>query len=192
MTSAAAARHQAITSATGLFYVRELQTLIGGDLPPALTLTADTPTDLAPGCASDHPGPPAAIQPFLELLLEVPLAGWWFLQGAWTDLPDVAGVQRIGALRASRLASAMPTASFGSGAAAGDLSALAGTDPHGVRAAVQQCGRHRRVARRNPAGCVRDILPPRYRDACRSALSAPGPRRCARAWKAPPAACSKR
>jgi hypothetical protein len=127
VTSAAAARHQAITSATGLFYVRELQTLTSRELPPALTLTADTPDDLAPGCASDHPGAPAAIQPFLELLLEVPLANWWFLQGAWTDLPDLAGVQRIGALRASRLANPAPSASFGSGAAAGDLSNLAGT-----------------------------------------------------------------
>jgi hypothetical protein len=127
VTAAAAARHQAITSATGLFYVRELQTLIGRDLPPALTLTADTPADLAPGCASDHPGAPAAIQPFLELLLEVPLADWWFLQGAWTDLPDLAGVQRIGTLRASRLANPVPSAPFGSGAAAGDLSALAST-----------------------------------------------------------------
>jgi hypothetical protein len=125
--AAVAARHQAITSATGLFYVRELQTLIGRDLPPALALTADTPADLAPGCASDHPGPPAALQPFLELLLEVPLADWWFLQGAWNDLPDLTGVQRIGVLRASRLANPMPSGSFGSGAAAGNLSALAGT-----------------------------------------------------------------
>jgi len=127
VTAAGAARHQAISAATGLFYVRELQTVIGRGQPPALALTADTPADLAPGCAADHPGPPAAIQPFLDLLLEVPLADWWFLHGAWTDLPDLAGVQRIGALRASRLANPLRSASFGSGAAAGDLSALAGT-----------------------------------------------------------------
>lgn len=127
VAAAATARRQAITAATGLFYVRELQTAIARDLPPSLALTADTPADLVPGCAADHPGPPDAIQPFLDLLLEVPLADWSALHGAWTHLPDAAGVQRLGRLRAARLANWTLSSAFGAGAAASDLAALAST-----------------------------------------------------------------
>ncbi len=125
VAAATAARNQAIASATGLFYVRELQSLTAVALPPGLSLTAETPDDLAPGCPIDHPGPPAAIQPFLDQLLEVPLANWRPLQNGWTDLPDIAGLQRLGALRAARVANWTPSGDFGNGAAAGDLANLA-------------------------------------------------------------------
>jgi hypothetical protein len=125
LATATAAREAAIGAATGLFYVRELQTAVARRLPPALTLTADTPQDLAPGCAIDHPGPPAAIQPFLDQLLEVPLADWWLLRERWSDLPDNAGLRRLGALRGARVANLAPPAAFGAGAAAAELAALA-------------------------------------------------------------------
>ena len=80
VAAAVAARHQALSSATGLFYVRELATLSSCNLPPALALTADTPADLVPACPDDHAGPPAVLQPFLDLLLEVPLYDWWQLR----------------------------------------------------------------------------------------------------------------
>jgi hypothetical protein len=127
VNTATASRHQAITAATGLFYVRELQTLITRDLPPSISLTADTPADLVPGCLADHAGPPGAIQPFLDLLLEVPLADWWPLRDGWTYLPEPTGIQRLGALRATRLASWTFASNFGSGAAASDLVGLANT-----------------------------------------------------------------
>jgi hypothetical protein len=127
VAAATTARNQAIGSATGLFYVRELQSLTAIALPPGLSLAADTPGDLAPGCPIDHPGPPAAIQPFLDQLLEVPLANWRPLQNRWTDLPDIAGLQRLGALRTARVANWTPSGDFGNGAAAGDLANLAAT-----------------------------------------------------------------
>ena len=127
VNAAIASRHQAITAATGLFYVRELQTLITRDLPPSMSLTADTPDDLVPGCPTDHAGPPASIQPFLDLLLEVPLSDWWPLREGWTYLPDPIGIQRLGAVRATRLASWTFASNFGSGAAASDLAGLANT-----------------------------------------------------------------
>ena len=127
VNAAMASRHQAITSATGLFYVRELQTLITRDLPPSMSLTADTPDDLVPGCPTDHAGPPASIQPFLDLLLEVPLSDWWPLRDGWTYLPDPIGIQRLGAIRATRLTSWTFASNFGSGAAAADLTSLAAT-----------------------------------------------------------------
>jgi hypothetical protein len=127
VAAAVAARHQALSSATGLFYVRELATLIARPLPPALALTADTPTDLVPACPDDHAGPPAVLQPFLDLVLEVPLYDWWPLRDDWTWLPDFGGVQRLGAMRTARLASWTISAAFGSGAAAADLANLAST-----------------------------------------------------------------
>jgi hypothetical protein len=127
VAAAAAARNAAISAATGLFYVRELQTAIVRRLPPSLTLTADTLDDLAPGCPADHAGPPAALQSFLEQLLEVPLWNWRPLQNRWTDLPDIIGMQRLGALRMARLAYRAPSTVFGSGAAATDLAALSAT-----------------------------------------------------------------
>lgn len=127
VAAAVAARHQALSSATGLFYVRELATLISCNLLPVLALTADTPTDLVPACPDDHSGPPAVLQPFLDLLLEVPLYDWWQLRDDWTWLPDFGGVQRLGAMRTARLASWTISASFGSGAAAAELANLAST-----------------------------------------------------------------
>jgi hypothetical protein len=127
VAAAVAARNAAISAATGLFYVRELQTAVARRLPPTLTLTADTLDDLAPGCPADHPGPPAALQTFVEQLLEVPLWDWRPLQNRWTDLPDITGMQRLGAMRTARLAYRAPGTTFGSGAAASDLAALSAT-----------------------------------------------------------------
>ena len=92
-----------------------------------MPLTADTPDDLVPGCPTDHAGPPAAIQPFLDLLLEVPLADWRPLRDSWTYLPDPIGIRRLGALRSARLASWTFASNFGSGAAVSDLIGLAST-----------------------------------------------------------------
>ncbi len=127
VAAATAARNAAIGASTGLFYVRALQTAILRPLPAPLALTADTPDDLVPGCPADHPGPPAALQSFLDQLLEVPLSDWSGLAGRWTDLPDIAGLQRLGALRAARVGTLAPPQDFGSGAAASDLAALAST-----------------------------------------------------------------
>ncbi|MBV8443978.1 MAG: hypothetical protein JO312_26055 [Hyphomicrobiales bacterium] len=118
-------RNQAIAAATGLFMVRQLQTAIARDPPATLSLTADTPADLAPGCLADHPGPPASLTPFLDLLLETPLGNWKSLAGGWTELPDVSGLQRLSGLRAVRLANFAPSTDFGGGAAAPDLANLA-------------------------------------------------------------------
>jgi uncharacterized coiled-coil protein SlyX len=127
VAAATAARTAAIGAASGLFYVRALQTAITRRPPPALALASDTPDDLAPGCPADHPGPPAALQPFLEQLLEIPLGDWRPLQNRWTDLPDIAGMQRLAAVRRVRLANRAPGASFGAGAAATGLAALSAT-----------------------------------------------------------------
>jgi hypothetical protein len=127
VTAATDARNQAIAAATGLFFERELLTLTTRRLPRALALTADTPADLVPGCPADHAGPPASLQPFLNLLLEVPLGDWSALRGGWTGLPDQTGLQRLGAVRAARLATWTMPASFGAGAAATDLASLAQT-----------------------------------------------------------------
>ena len=121
----AAARTQAIGQATGLFMVRQLQTPIARRPFGAVTLVADTPQDLAPACLADHPGPPASLTPFLDLLLETGLNDWRALQGRWTDLPDNSGLQRLLGLRTARLASFNPSTDFGSGAAAADLARLA-------------------------------------------------------------------
>jgi len=127
VTAANLARTQAIGSATGLFMVRQLQTVITADTPASLVLAANTPADLAPGCLADHPGPPASLTPFLNLLLEVPLGNWGALQGGWTALPDNDGLQRLSALRGARPANWAPSADVGSGAAASDLATLATT-----------------------------------------------------------------
>jgi hypothetical protein len=125
VNAAVQARNQAIAAATGLFMVRQLQTAIARDPPAALSLTADTPADLAPGCLTDHPGPPASLTPFLDLLLETPLSNWRPLSGGWTELPDVSGLQRLSGLRVARLASFALSTDFGGGAAASDLANLA-------------------------------------------------------------------
>ena len=126
VAAATAARNAALAAATGLFFERELETLTTRRLPPAISLTADTPDDLVPGCPVDHAGPPQAMQPFLNLLLEVPLNDWVPLRGGWTGLPDQAGLQRLGATRAVRLANwTMPAPAGVGGAAATDLADLA-------------------------------------------------------------------
>jgi hypothetical protein len=125
VTAAILARDQAIAAATGLFYVRQLQTLIALNPPPSLSLTADTPADLAPACPADHPGPPAALTPFLDLLLEVPLSSLSFLRGGWIDLPDNVGLLRLRGLRMARLVNWTPSTEFGGGSAAPDLANLA-------------------------------------------------------------------
>lgn len=127
VTAAILARNQAIAAATGLFYVRQLQTAIALDRPAWLSLTADTPADVAPACPADHPGPPAALTPFLDLLLEVPLSSLSALHGGWIDLPDNAGLRRLSGLRAARLVNWIPSTEFGSGSAAPDLANLATT-----------------------------------------------------------------
>jgi hypothetical protein len=123
--AATQARSQAFAAATGLFMVRQLQTVVALDPPAALSLTADTPEDLAPGCLADHPGPPASLTPFLDLLLETPLSNWTSLAGGWTELPDISGLQRLSWLRAARLVNFAPSTDFGGGAAASDLENLA-------------------------------------------------------------------
>ena len=125
VNAAVQARNQAIAAATGLFMVRQLQTPIVRTPLAALSLTADTPADLAPGCLTDHPGPPASLTPFLDLLLETPLSNWTSLTGGWTELPDVSGLQRLSGLRAARLVNFAPSSDFGGGAAASDLANLA-------------------------------------------------------------------
>ena len=125
VAAAVLARNQTIAAATGLFYVRQLQTVIAVDPPASLSLTADTPADLAPACPADHPGPPAALTPFLDLLLEVPLSSLSSLSGGWIDLPDNAGLLRLSGLRAARLVNWTPSTDFGSGTAAPDLANLA-------------------------------------------------------------------
>lgn len=125
VNTAVQARDQAIAAATGLFIVRELQTVIARDPPVMLSLTADTPEDLAPACLTDHPGPPASLTPFLDLLLETPLINWRPLIWGWTELPDNSGLQRLSGLRMARLANFAPSTNFGSGAAASDLAKLA-------------------------------------------------------------------
>jgi hypothetical protein len=125
VNAAVQARNQAIASATGLFMVRQFQTVIARVPLAALPLTALTPADLAPGCLADHPGPPASLTPFLDLLLETPLNNWRSLAGGWTELPDVSGLRRLSGLRAARLANFAPSTDFGGGAAASDLANLA-------------------------------------------------------------------
>jgi hypothetical protein len=125
VVAAAIQRRNSLAAATGLFYVRRLHAIVARNAAPSLALTANTPDDIVPGCAIDHAGPPAAIQPFLDLLLEVPLADWYWLRDLWTDLPDFAGIQRLGALRAARVSSWALSSNFGSGAAAPDLASIA-------------------------------------------------------------------
>jgi hypothetical protein len=103
-----------------------LLSLTTRSLPRAIALTADTPDDLVPGCPVDHPGPPQAMQPFLNLLLEVPLNDWHVLRGGWIGLPDQIGLQRLSASRAVRLANwSMPSANGTGGSIATDLADLA-------------------------------------------------------------------
>jgi hypothetical protein len=126
VAAAANARNDAIAAATGLFFERELLTRTTRSLPPAIALSADTPDDLVPGCPIDHPGPPQAMQPFLNLLLEVPLNDWQALSGGWTGLPDQTGLQRLGTTRAVRLANwTLPAAPGTGGSVATDLADLA-------------------------------------------------------------------
>lgn len=125
VTTARAARAGILNAATGLFYVRVLHTVAARPLPPGRTLVADTASDLVPGCEADHPGPPAPIQPFLELLLETPLANWRPLRDLWWDLPDWTGIGRIAALRAARIGTWDYGRGFGAGAAAVDLAGIA-------------------------------------------------------------------
>jgi hypothetical protein len=127
VTAAVAARHQALSAATGLFHIRELQTVTARAPLTPMPLTADSIGDLVPGCDSDHEGPPASLQPFLDLLLETPLSDWGPLREQWRYLPDQTGLQRLGAMRSARLANWTSPDSFGSGAAAGDLASLAST-----------------------------------------------------------------
>jgi hypothetical protein len=119
------ARAQVIGSATGLFMVRQLQTPIARRLFGAVTLVADTPQDVAPACAANHPGPPASLTPFLDLLLETTLGDWSALRGGWTNLPDDAGLRRLVGLRSARLTNFNPSTDFGAGAAAADLAGIA-------------------------------------------------------------------
>jgi hypothetical protein len=100
--AAVAARQSAIAAATGLFYRRELQTLVSARAVTGLSLLADS-TSAQPDF-SGAPAPPAALQPFVALLQEAPLYDWVPLRGAWNDLPDFEGLTRLAAFRQARLA----------------------------------------------------------------------------------------
>jgi hypothetical protein len=115
--AAVAARQRAIESATGLFYRRELQTLVSARAVNGLNLLADS-TGAEPDF-SGAPAPPAALQPIVALLQEAPLNDWIPLRGAWNDLPDFEGLARLSAFRQARLASwSLPAPSVASVVAA--------------------------------------------------------------------------
>lgn len=128
VAAASATRRRVLGAPTGLFWVRRRQTAIARGLSSPLPLTADTPSDLVPGCAVDHAGPPASVQPFLDAAMELPLDDFAPLRPLYPGLPDRAGLPQLSTVRAARLAVAspaqVPVTTFGASAAAGDLAAL--------------------------------------------------------------------
>ena len=158
VSAARQARSQAISAASGLFMVRQLQTVVTRDPPSSLSLTADTPADLAPACLADHPGPPASLTPFLNLLLETPLAE--------LDAPDrgldwiarqfrPAAVKRVARGPPRQL---RPFDRIGGGAAASDLANLAATT-RSVIDPVLHGAEHRPRPPRPAGGFRRSLLP---------------------------------
>jgi hypothetical protein len=128
ITAATAKRSKVLNDAVGLFYVRTRQTPVLTDLPTPLPLVGADPGDLVPGCAADHDGPPAVVQPFLDWVLELPLWDFRPVQPLWQYLPDRDVLSRLIVSRSARLADRSPTlldaSAFGNGPAAPDLLAL--------------------------------------------------------------------
>lgn len=128
VAAANATRRRVLGAPTGLFWVRQRQTAIARGLSSPLPLTADTPSDLVPGCTANHAGPPASVQPFLDWVLELPLDDFAPLRPLYPGMPDRAGLPQLSAIRAARITVASPalthSATFGASFAAGDLAAL--------------------------------------------------------------------
>jgi hypothetical protein len=128
IAAATVKRSKVLGDAVGLFYVRTRQTPVLTDLPAPRPLVAADPGDLVPGCAADHDGPPAVVQPFLDWVLELPLWDFRPVRPLWPYLPDRSGLSRLVSSRAARLADRSPSlldaAAFGGGPAAPDLLAL--------------------------------------------------------------------
>lgn len=100
---------------TGLYYVRVRETAAGRLLPDALALRSQAAGDAVPGCADTDAELPDDLTPFMDTVLDIPLADWRNFQNDAHLLPSRPRQTQLLDLRRQRLSSkvnrSLPTAS---------------------------------------------------------------------------------
>lgn len=81
-------RARVIDGHQGLFYVKVRQTPLGRTLPDPLELRPSAADDLVPGCSGRDTPLPAALAPFMDMVLDLPLDDWRALRPLGHLLPD--------------------------------------------------------------------------------------------------------
>ncbi|AEG00823.1 hypothetical protein [Methylomonas methanica] len=109
------ARRAILENYTGLYYVRVRETAAGSLLPDALALRSQAPGDVVPGCADTDAELPDDLTPFMDTVLDIPLADWRNFQNDANLLPSRLRQTQLLELRNQRLNSkvnrSLPTTS---------------------------------------------------------------------------------
>ncbi|MCK9605742.1 MAG: hypothetical protein M0R33_04740 [Methylomonas sp.] len=98
-------RRNILENYTGLYYVRVRETAAGRLLPEALALRGHSAADVVPGCADSDAELPDDLAPFMDTVLDIPLADWRNLQNDAHLLPSRLRQTQLLDLRQQRLSS---------------------------------------------------------------------------------------
>jgi hypothetical protein len=96
-------RREILEAYSGLYYVRVRETAVGSPLPDALALRSQSAGDVVPGC-SDHDRELADdLSPFMDTVLDIPLADWRLFENDAHLLPSRIRQNQLFDLRGQRL-----------------------------------------------------------------------------------------
>ncbi|MCQ8130539.1 hypothetical protein [Methylomonas rivi] len=99
------ARRKILENYSGLYYVRVRETAAGRLLPDALALRSQAAGDVVPGCADTDAELPDDLTPFMDTVLDIPLADWRNFQNDAHLLPSRLRQIQLLDLRRQRLSS---------------------------------------------------------------------------------------
>ncbi|MEY2689233.1 MAG: hypothetical protein RL375_3432 [Pseudomonadota bacterium] len=102
--AAHAERRRVIDSHVGLYYVKVRETPLGRPLPDPLALRFTSADDLVPGCGPRDTPLADELQPFMDAVLDIPVADWSVLNGLAHLLPGPQRLLPMVAARKQRLA----------------------------------------------------------------------------------------
>lgn len=98
-------RRNILENYTGLYYVRVRETAAGSLLPDARALRNQSAEDVVPGCADSDAELPDDLAPFMDTLLDIPLADWRNFQNDAHLLPSRLRQTQLLEIRQQRLSS---------------------------------------------------------------------------------------
>lgn len=97
-------RRRVIESNVGLFYVKQRETPLTQTLPDPLELRFASADDLVPGCANRATPLAEELEPFMQAVLDIPVADWAMLHELSHLLPSRTRLERMVVARRQRVA----------------------------------------------------------------------------------------